>query len=145
VGAITIKFEKPQKDDPCPCCGGRTTRVTRFVYSDGDAHAVYYAAFSDKHTDRRVSVAISLGEWGEGSTPAERTAFALQIRAARNEYQVSVMDARYSQWKDVEILGKMLDRKEALAHPMIEEIFHISDHIVEDDLIVKRYLDKTDS
>src|SRR5262245_20051338 len=58
MGGITIEFDDPVQDDPCPCCGGRTTRLTRFVYSNSDAHAVYYASFSDKHPDRWVSVAV---------------------------------------------------------------------------------------
>jgi len=34
----------------------------------------------------------------------------------------------------------MLDRALALAHPRIGEIFHVADHIVEQDLTVKAYL-----
>jgi hypothetical protein len=144
MGVITFELEEPLHGDPCPCCGGRTTWLTRFVYADGDAHGVYYASFSDKHADRRVSVAISLGEWGEGSKASQRVAFALQIRAAQSQYQVSVVDAKYSPWHDAKFLGRMLNRKRALAHPLIEEVFHISDHIVTDDPIVKAYLDKRD-
>jgi hypothetical protein len=144
MGAITIELEEPVQGDPCPCCGGRTTNLTRFVYSDGDAYAVYYAAFSDNHPNRRVSVAVSVGDWGEDSSPTQRFAFALQIRAVHSEYQVSVVDAQHSPWKDAAFLGRMLNRKEALLHPLIEEVFHISDHIVADDQVVKSYLDEND-
>jgi hypothetical protein len=141
MGVITIEFADRNVGDPCPCCGGQTTRFTRFVYSDGDAHAVYYAAFSDNHPDHRVSVAVSLGEWGEGATPEDRVAFALRIRPAKDEYQVMVVDAAESLWKDASFLGRMLDREEALRHPWIKEVFHISDHIVTDDEEVRSYLD----
>jgi hypothetical protein len=107
---------------------------------DGDAYAVYYAAFSDKHPERFVSVIVSLGDWGEGSTEKDRAAFALRIRAAKSEYQVMVIDAADSQWHDVEILGKMLSRKQALKHPWLKHVFHISDHIVTDDREVRDYL-----
>jgi hypothetical protein len=141
MGSITIEFADRVEGDPCQCCGGKTTRLTRFVYSDGDAHAVYYAAFSDKHRDRWVSVAISLGEWGEGSGPEDRIAFALRIRSADDEYQVMVVDASSSPWREAEFLGRMQDRHEALKHPWIAEVFHITDHIVTEDEDVRAYLD----
>jgi len=85
---------------------------------------------------------VSLGEWGEDRTPKDRRAFALRIRAAKNEYQVMVVDAKHSLWQDAEdVLGRMLDRKEALKHKWIKDVFHITDHIVEDDPVVKAYLD----
>jgi hypothetical protein len=39
---LTIEFEKPHQS-VCECCGGTTTSLTRFVYRDDDAFAVYYA------------------------------------------------------------------------------------------------------
>jgi hypothetical protein len=141
MGVLTIELADKVESEPCPCCGGRTTSLTRFVYSDGDAHAVYYASFSDKHTDRIVSVALSLGEWGEGSTPEDRVAFALRIRLVASDYQVMVCDAKQSLWHDATFLGRMLDRKEALKHPWIKEVFHITDHIVTEDPAVRDYLD----
>jgi len=58
---LRIEFEKPHQSI-CECCGGTSTNLTRFVYRDDDAFAVYYVAFSDNHPDRAVSVVISLGE-----------------------------------------------------------------------------------
>jgi hypothetical protein len=144
MGVITFEFAD-RIDEPCSCCGGRTTRLTRFVYSDGDAHAVYYASFSDNHPERTVSVVLSLGEWGEGSTEENRIAFALRIRSNKDQYQVMVVDSAQSPWNDAPILGRMLDRKAALKHPWIKEVFHITDHIVTEDADVKTYLDVEDA
>ena len=82
MAKITIELADRIDDGNCPCCGRKTTTLTRFVYADGDAHGVYYAGFTDEHPDRIVSVALSLGEWGEGSEAKDRVAFALRIRAA---------------------------------------------------------------
>ena len=142
MGAITIEFDQRTDGDPCPCCGGRTTTLTRFVYSNGDAHAVYYAAFSDNHPGQWVSALVSLGEWGEDATPDDRIAFALQIREIEAEFQVSVVDAANSPWKEETFLGRILDRQEALEHPWIDEVFHITDHIVEEDEDVREYLSR---
>lgn len=120
-----------------------TTHLTRFVYRDGDAYAVYYAKFSDNHTDGVVSVLIGLGEWGEGSTPADRVAFAAQIRAVRREFQVMIVDASQTVWSGVTFMGPLLARAEALDHPLVSDVFHLTDHIVHDDAEVHAYLEQT--
>lgn len=137
---LRIEFNEPTSSGPCECCGGVTTLLTRFVYRGGDAHAIYYARFSDNHEDRIVKAAVSLGEWGESGDPSLRTAFALQMRSGDENYEVMVRDAADSPWNGVELLGDMLDREEALAHPWIQEVFHIIDHMLLADEPLKTYL-----
>ena len=139
--AIRIEFEPPRESGPCECCGGTTTSLTRFVYKDGDAHAIYYARFSNSHPDRLVKATVSIGEWGEGSNSARRVAFALELRAGPANYEVRVCDAATSPWAETVLLGPMLDREPALAHPLIDEVFHITDHAVLEDQPLKTYLD----
>jgi hypothetical protein len=141
MGLIAIEFADQIKDEPCMCCGGRTMHLTRFVSADGDPHAVCYAAFSDNHPDRAVSVAGSLGEWGKGATSEDRVAFALRIRPAEAAFQVTVVDAAESQWGHAPFFGRMLDREEALKHTWIKEVFHITGHIVTDAQEVRKSLD----
>ncbi|MBI4987355.1 MAG: hypothetical protein HZC23_00920 [Rhodocyclales bacterium] len=136
---LTIEFELARESN-CECCGGCTTALTRFVYRDGDAHAVYYAHFSNNHPERVVVATISLGEWGEGATPEQRVAFTLEIRSNENEYQVGLIDAAESPWRDVKLIGRTLDRSEALVHPLVDEAFHITDHIVAEDRPIYEYL-----
>ena len=50
------------------------------------------------------------------------------------------MNKAECQWNDAEMLGTMLDRKEGLKHEWIKEVFHIIDHIVEEDRPVIDYL-----
>ena len=137
---IEIEFEEPV-EEACDCCGGKTTRLTRFVYKDGDAFAVYYGMYSDNHPESEVKLAVSLGEWGAGGTPEDRRSFGLILREAEDAYQVSVIDAEESPWREAEVIGRMLNRDEALKHPWIKDVFHITDHIVEDDSVIKEYLD----
>ncbi len=136
-----IEFEKPEEPAVCECCGGRIYRFTRFVYQDEDLHAVYYAKLTDKHPDYGVVAVISLGKWWDDSTPADRLAFPLHFRADDDNYHVTATDAEESPWSDVEFLGRMLDREEALSHPLIDEVFHITDHIFTEDLLIRDYLD----
>jgi hypothetical protein len=136
---LTFEFEEPSSAK-CECCGGITTSLTRFVYEDGDAYAIYYARFGVTHEPRVVDAVVSIGEWGEGSGPWGRVAFPFRLLAAKAEYQVTVVDAAESPWQGAELLGRMLDRAEALRHDRLAEVFHISDHMVRDDRPLRDYL-----
>src|ERR1051325_4407985 len=80
MSIITIELTDPVQDEPCPCCGNVTTRLTRFVQSNGAAFAVYYAAFTQGHSERGIAIALSLGDWAKDE-PDDRVAFALRIRS----------------------------------------------------------------
>jgi hypothetical protein len=136
---LTIEFSEPSSVK-CECCGGVTLSLTRFVYDDGDAYAIYYARFGVGHEPRVVEAVVSIGEWGEGSGPWDRVAFPLRVRSGKSEYQVTVVDADESPWSGVGLLGRMLDRAEALQHERLAEVFHISDHMVQDDEPLRDYL-----
>ncbi len=64
---LTIEFEPPRELQPCQCCGGPATSLTRFVYDEAGAYAIYLARFSDRHPERLVKAVVSIGEWGEDS------------------------------------------------------------------------------
>jgi len=138
---LSFELNPPGESEPCSCCGGKTTSLTRFVYKDGDAHAIYYARFSDNHPERSVLATVSLGEWGEGANPEQRVAFALQLRSAPSQFEVEVLDSAQSPWREAKVIGHTLDRAEALKHPLLPEVFHITDHMVVEDKPLKAYLD----
>jgi hypothetical protein len=48
---IEIEFEEPHILE-CECCGKPVKRLTRFVYQDGDAFAVYSAQFTPSHEEK---------------------------------------------------------------------------------------------
>jgi len=140
---IEVEFEIPI-EDKCPCCGAEETRLTRFVYQDGDAFAVYYAKFTKNHGEKVAYGLIGLGKWGEGGKPIDRTAFSFKIWANGDNYQVGLTDKNESPWKEVDFLGKILDRKEGLVHPFIKDVFHITDHMVTEDKVIVDYLNNRD-
>ena len=136
---LTFELKEPTRSR-CDCCGGVTVSLTRFVYEHGDAHAIYYARFGEQHKPRIVEAVVSIGEWGEGAGPWDRVAFPLQLRAMNTEYQVTVVDAAESPWHGVALLGRMLDREEALRHDRLPEVFHVTDHMVVDDQPLRNHL-----
>ncbi len=136
---IEIEFEEPNMAK-CECCKNESVSLTRFVYNNGDAHAVYYAKFTKGHDDKVVYGLIGLGEWGEGGEPKDRTAFPFRIWTNEENYQVGLTDKDESPWGHVDFLGEILDREEALEHPWIKEVFHLTDHMVTDDKNIIEYL-----
>jgi hypothetical protein len=137
---LIIEGATPKKE-VCDCCGGMTTRLVRFVYQDDEPFAVYFAEFVAEHPEREVQAVVGLGDWGDDSKPEHRRAFALVLREHEAQYEVMIVNAAESPWQDVEIFGRMLDREEALAHPWIEDVFHITDHMVTDDPEIKAFFE----
>ncbi|MDR6763300.1 hypothetical protein J2Y38_003519 [Flavobacterium sp. 2755] len=134
---IKIEFEEPTIEI-CKCCNNEIVKLTRFVYKDEDAFAIYYLKFTKGHEDKLVTGIISIGDWGTDDEPKNRFAFPFRIWVDETDYQVGLMDKEESPWKQ-DLLGSILDRKEALEHPWIDEVFHITDHIVTEDKIVIEY------
>jgi len=135
---IRIEFEKPFVSK-CNCCGHDTITLTRFVHKDEEAHAIYYAKFTKDHADKFVSGIISIGEWGDSALPKDRIAFPFRIWMNENNFQIGLVDSVESPWANETFLGQILNRKDALIHPWIKEIFHITDHIVLEDQIIIDY------
>jgi len=129
---IEIEYEEPETS-VCECCGGATTSLTRFVSQDNDAFAVYYAAFSSNHPEKGLTGVVNLGEWWEDEVPESRVAFVFEMWPDDNNYNVGIINANESDWADVNIIGRKLSRNEALEHPWLNEVFHITDHMTADD------------
>ncbi|RXM51598.1 MULTISPECIES: hypothetical protein [unclassified Chryseobacterium] len=135
---LEIEFEEPNIGI-CDCCGGIITKLIRYVYADNIAYAVYYASFTKGHGEKSVLGLISLGEWGTGDIPDCRTSFLFRLGVENGQYNVSILDGNESPWQH-KMLGKILQREEALQHPWKEDVFHITDHIVNEDQEIIKYL-----
>ncbi len=86
---LTFEFREPVITR-CDCCGGSTTTLTRFIYRDGDAYGVYYAAFSDRHDNKIISAIVSLGEWGTDEVPPSRIAVSVDLWNGPDSFGVQV-------------------------------------------------------
>ncbi len=138
---LKLEFSEPHVSDPCDCCGGRTISLTRFVTEDGDAFAIYYIRFSETHADKPALATVSIGDWGESASPDQRHAFAMELAPEG----VRIIDASESPWNGAQLIGRTLDREEALEHPRIKDVFHIADHVYLEDAEFKAYLGRMNS
>jgi len=86
-----------------------------------------------------LSGLIGLGEWGEEGSPEKRVAFPFQIWTDEANFEVGLVNSSESPWSHITYLGRILDREEALKHQWIDEVFHITDHMVTDDLEIAQY------
>jgi hypothetical protein len=124
----------------CDCCGGLAVRLTRFVYRDGDAFAIYYAAYSNNHPDGELAMLISLGDWGEDSDPAQRAAFYCRVCPTGESYGVTLGDASHSIWSDAGVVGQKLSREEALRHEWKAMAFEVLDEAFLHDVPLRGFL-----
>lgn len=139
--AYKIESSKPSLSS-CDCCGGTTVRLTRFVYRDEDAFAVYYAAYSNNHPGDGVAMLISLGEWGGDSEPSQRCAFYCRVRPTDDAYEVMLGDAGASPWAATEIVGRKLSRDEALSHRWKSIAFGVLDEAFVLDASLRGFLQR---
>lgn len=134
---LEIEFEEPLSEI-CDCCGNTTVKLTRFVYENDNAFAIYYIRFTKDHDDKEVLGLVSLGDWGTDEISENRTSFLFKLWFDNENWNVSILDGEESPWNS-KILGKILQRQEALKHPWIKDVFHITDHIVEEDQELIKY------
>jgi hypothetical protein len=134
---------EPPRFGACGCCGGRTTNLVRFVYRDGAPYAVYYAAFAENHPEEGIDILVGLGDWSATGSPERRSAFALRLMASPAGSagpRTEVMEGEGSPWRTATLVGRLLSREEALAHPLLAEALQVLEEMVARDPEVRAYL-----
>lgn len=128
------------KPSVCHCCGRESYLGHGFIYKNGDAYAVYYVGWAPSHSDKKVSFAIAIGEWGDSSTSADRTCFGLEAYEGEQEILFRVIEPADSPWSNTGLLGKMISRQDALKHSLINNIFNIAEYVVRNHDSIQEYL-----
>lgn len=140
LSRITIELGDGQTAATCECCGRRAPSVVGFAYRDDDAYAVYYAGWTEGHESRGVMAIIGIGDWSDDGTPEARRSFGLRMWEDDEGIKFTVLDPAESRYGENKFLGSMLSRAAALADPEVSEIFHIAEHIAQDDDRVRNAL-----
>jgi hypothetical protein len=138
---LTLEAGDDVREHRCGHCQQIYRSTFGFIYRDGDAYAVYHAALYARHPDRRVILAITVADdWSEDATPADRISMSLRVSLVDGSLALTVVNRNESPWAATSTHSGLLDRAAALEHPQIEDIFHVADHIVEQDPTVKAHL-----
>jgi predicted methyltransferase MtxX (methanogen marker protein 4) len=136
-----IELTEP-KHSTCRCCGGTMTNLTRFVAKDGLPFAIYYATFADNHRENGVLAAIGIdNDWQEIESES-RVAFACRLWTNGDDYVTSITDKVDSPWSESKVLGRILDRDEALANELVDEVYHLVDHILVEDIVIREFFEQ---
>jgi hypothetical protein len=128
-GGLSVEAGE-QRTATCDHCGQPHTVIHGFVYAAGEPFAVYQAGLYSRHPDDRASLAISLGDWSESATGAERQRMAIQARPTPNRVEMHIDNRSETPWDDSEVLGRLLDRDEALAHPLREDYLEVAEFVI---------------
>jgi len=128
VGVIRIEPEDPVKDSPCLTCGGTNRLLHGYVYDDEDAHGIYFLEWCDgEHPAKAAFLTIGLGEFGEGSSAADRKSVCIQWHGEGMGLTDEPARDRPG------LLGAFVPREAALAMPHIDQVWHVADHVVLND------------
>lgn len=113
------------KSGPCPDCGRPAAVAHGYIYANGDAYALYFVDWCEAHDDRRLAfLTLAFGEWADGSTPAERRALCVQIRADG----MALMEQPFRDRP--EFFGRFVPRAEAQPDVDTFDLWHVADHVV---------------
>lgn len=135
---LHIEFEAPDIQ-PCRCCGQDVTRLTRFVYQDGDALAYYYALLEAHGPPRVAMLLVVMCEWdAAGQHIIRKTGFPLRLWEDADNFNLALLDKDECPWQDLPEV-RILSRDESLPHPLKANVFHIADHITLEDQALRNY------
>lgn len=120
--------ERTENARPCLDCGGSFPHITGFVSSADGPAAVYFAS-THTHAGHAARIDVTLGTWGAEPPRDDHVTFSCELRLAG----ARAVDAPVSLSDAPAILGRMLTREEALAHPLVEDFWAVVDTIAEQD------------
>lgn len=136
-----IEIGENKNASTCHCCGKKSCVGHGFVYKNDDAYAVYYAGWTDAHLDKKVSIALAIGEWEDDSTSDDRTCFGVEVSEGQDEILFRVVEPSESPWSDTDLLGPMQSREKGLSNPLLKEVFEIAENILRDHIALREYLE----
>jgi hypothetical protein len=137
-----IEFNEPTYTT-CECCGTTRTGLVRYVYREGSWIGIYYASFSEAPEHDWINLLVALGDLSKDSPVEHKAAFALQMWTDGENNHVRVAEPEDIPW-DTDYFGPILTRAEGLAHPWLQEVFDLTDHMMLCDEPIIAFLDRSD-
>ncbi len=91
---LTIEPAGSKDTGVCECCGHESRRVWGFVSTPDTAVAAYYVHWTlGRVVEHGATFDVVLGEWGEGTSGADRSVVSLLYRLAEDGPGFMVVDA----------------------------------------------------
>lgn len=136
-----IEIGEEEKSIECLEKGTKDSVGHGFIYKNGDAYAIYMVGWSPARIEKKVSVAISIGDFDDDARIEDRTCFGVEVFPTGEEISFSFIDPEFSPWAKTESLGIMISKEEARSHPFKSELFLILEHALRNHKPVSDYLE----
>ena len=115
----------------CPSCGRDHESVTGFVLRDGRAHAVYFADWHPETGEAFIDVV--LGAFEEPGH-LDNVTFGCRVgHVAAQEAPACSLVTGGATRSDRPLLGRRLDRQQALGHPRLVDFWAVIDWLIVND------------
>lgn len=129
---ITSIRVEPANDSRHDAADGAWRTVWGYVFSENGPRAVYYVRWNDTAL-REAEFVVSVGEWGEGSGPHERSCTVLVGQKYEGRLALMLVDAAFSSFADQSFLGAMKGAEEVRGSELAREVFRILDEVLVQD------------
>jgi hypothetical protein len=127
-----FQFEEMNVTDfgPCECCGDVSRCATGMVRRNGDPYALYQVHWTTQQIDRHgAEFYVVLGEFGDGTTAADKFAVALHYFVEPDRFGFMVVDANQTPIAEHPLVGRALPRECVIDTPLAQEVFDLLDAI----------------
>jgi hypothetical protein len=127
-----FQFEERTVTDygPCECCGDLSRSASGMVRLDDEPYAVYQVHWTNQQVGRHgAEFYIILGQWGDGTTAADKFAVALHFFVESDRFGFMVVDADQTPMASHPLVGRALPRESVIDTPLAQEVFKLVDAI----------------
>ena len=131
---ITIEPAESNDTGVCDCCGRGSRTVWGYAYADDRPLAAYFVHWTLGHVpDRGANIDLVVGEWGDGATPAGRSAVSLAYRLLESGPGMMVIDADTRPVSLSALAGQLLRREDVVGSAFAQDAFAIADAVLAQD------------
>src|SRR5688500_5896034 len=113
--------------DRCSHCGREFSVIRGSAYEDDEGIALYLAGLHSCDGPPVAHLAIAIRPRYRDNAGPE--AILLQMWTTEDSTDMRVTDAVESPWRGEAYLGRLLNRDEALASPLLETVYRIAGHV----------------
>ena len=115
---------------PCECCGELSRSASGMVRRDEEPYALYQVLWTSNEVLRHgAEFYLILGEFGEGTTAADKFAVAVHFFIEEERHGFMVLDADKTHIGSHPLVGRALQRAEVVGTPLAQEVFDLVDAI----------------
>lgn len=123
----------------CHDCGEANQRVWGFILADGDAHAIFFASLYHHDGDEAWIDVILSPTWADDVDDHETFGCRVGPLEGQDDPGASLVTGGAAA-PDTQLFGRKLTREDAMENPRLDDFWHVVDHILESDPLVRQHV-----